>query len=338
MMYLASAPLTEPLSILWAVVSVYGLFRFQQTGSTGALVGAALAALLGTLTRYDGWYLLPFQAAFALLSRPGPLRTRLRDATLFGFIAGAGPVLWLAHNIHRFGNALEFYNGPYSAQTIYAHQLATSGFRYPTDGSFLLSARYYLADLVLVIGVGSVELAVLGLAAWGLDRDEPLRRSPAMLFLVPFVFYVHSMARASIPLYVPSLYPFTYYNLRYGIQMLPALAVFPSFLVSARLLSRARLGVASGLLALLFVHLSLAFSHGASNLPVAREAVLNNPCRSLRQKAVTDFMRSHHIGGRILLGLGKWPCLLPELVIPFHDTVSEANRKIWRELRTKSFG
>jgi len=90
---------------------------------------------------------------------------------LFSVIAGSGPALWVLHNTLRFGNPIEFYNGPYSAQAIYAHQLATTGFRYPTEGSWLLSARYYVEDLKLVIGAWPLELAVLGLVAiWPFTR------------------------------------------------------------------------------------------------------------------------------------------------------------------------
>ena len=152
MLYLACTPLTEPLTILWAVLTAYGVFRFRESGGMPALVAAGLAAFFGTLTRYDGWYLLPFAALYVFCARRESFRDRLRHTVLFSAIAGFGPVLWVIHNAVRFGNPLEFLNGPYSAQAIYAEQVARTGFRYPTDGSFLLSARYYLADLALVIG------------------------------------------------------------------------------------------------------------------------------------------------------------------------------------------
>ncbi|MBI1984355.1 MAG: hypothetical protein HYS61_09170, partial [Acidobacteria bacterium] len=201
MLYLASTPLTETLAILWAVLVVYGLFRYQQSGGVLSLVGSAAAAFFGTLTRYDGWFLLPFAALFVLLGRSDPWRTRTFRALIFSTIAGAGPVLWLLHNAYRFGNALEFYNGPFSAQAIYARQLATTAFRYPTEGSLLLSARYFVADLELVIGVWLLVLALFGFIAWIADRDNRARRAAALLFLVPLPFYVYSMAYAAIPLY-----------------------------------------------------------------------------------------------------------------------------------------
>ena len=83
MAYLASAPLTEPLTLMWTVLVVFGLFRFQQSGKGGALIGAALAAFFGTLTRYDGWYLLPFAAAFVFWARTENWRLRFRRAAIF---------------------------------------------------------------------------------------------------------------------------------------------------------------------------------------------------------------------------------------------------------------
>src|SRR6266699_401300 len=104
MAYLASAPLTEPLALMWAVLVVFGLFRFQQAGKTGVLIGTALAAFFGTLTRYDGWFLLPFAAAFVFWARSGPWRIRFRPALIFSLIAGIGPFLWLLHGAYRYGN------------------------------------------------------------------------------------------------------------------------------------------------------------------------------------------------------------------------------------------
>jgi hypothetical protein len=332
MMYLASTPLTEPLTLLWAVLTVYGLFCFGQSGSKPALLGSAAAAFLGTLTRYDGWFLLPFAGLFVFMARREGVKDRLRHVFIFSIIAGAGPVLWLIHNAFRFGNPLEFYNGVFSAQAIYARQIATTGFHYPTDGSLLISARYYLADLALVIGPWPLELAVLGLAVWALEARERARRSAALLFLVPFIFYVQSMAHAAVALYVPTLFPNTYYNLRYGIEMLPAVAIFPSFLITAKTPPRLRAALIGVIMFVVLGQYTFAISHGIEALPVVRESIQNTPCKSPQQQAVIHFLREHYDGGRILVALGKWPCVMPAIGIPFHNTISEANRRIWKQL------
>lgn len=333
MLYTATTPLTEPLAIFWAILVVYGLFRFQQSGSIGALIGTALAAFCGTLTRYDGWYLLPFAALFVLLCRPRNWKDRAGQTLLFSLIAGAGPLLWLLHNAHRFHNPLQFYNGPYSAKAIYAHQLATTAFRYPTDGSLWLSAHYYLEDLKLVFGSWMLILATLGLVVWILHGALRGRRAAALLFLVPLLFYTQSLAYGSVPLYVPTLFPHTYYNLRYGLEMAPALAIFPGFLI-ADALPRSRRRVILAIVCAILAGQAIAMGrHGARNLAVVREGVLNTPCKSEAEQSVIRFLRSHYDGQPVLLAAGKWPCLMPQTGIPYRHTITEVNRTYWQQLR-----
>jgi hypothetical protein len=331
-LYLASTPLTEPLALFWAVLLVYALFRYRENGRLRALLGAATAALMGTLTRYEMWYVLPFAAFYVLLARREPWKARFGRVLLFSLVAGTGPVLWVLHNAHRYGNPWAFFNGPYSAQAIYAHQLATLAFRYPTDGHLILSARYYLEDLKLVFGIWPLELAVLGLVAWTMNRSFWSRGAAAFLFLAPFPFYIHALAYAYLPLYVPTLYPFTYYNLRYGAAMAPVLALFPAFLLPPSLPRRWRYGLLVAFVLLLAWQCRSLLARGPSELAVAKEGILNTPCRSPRQQAVISFLRRHYDGGRLLMAAGKWPCVMQELGIPYRNTISEANRSYWRKL------
>jgi hypothetical protein len=335
MLYLASTPLTEPVAILWSVLVAYCLFRFQVGGHIGALLAAAFAAFLGTLTRYDGWFLLPFAALFVLLARREYWQVRLRHTLIFSAIAGAGPVLWLLHNAYRYGNAWEFYNGRGSTQDQYAHQLATTAFRYPTDGSLLAAARYYLTDLDLVVGLWPLLLAMLGLVAWAADRRERPRRSAALLLLVPFPFYLHALAYAAVPLYVPTLFPHTYFNLRLGLEMLPAVALLPSFLLLPNFSRRLRSVLLAILLCVVVGQALSTAAHGAGELAVAKEGVTNTPCRSQKQQAVIHLLREKYDGQTILAAAGRWPCVMPQVMIPFRKTLSEANREYWTRLRSE---
>lgn len=335
MLYLASTPLTEPLAILWMVLTVYALFRYREGGRLRALVGAGVAAFCGTLTRYDGWALLPFEALFVLLARPQAWRGRIRHTALFSLIAGAGPILWLLHNDYRFGNALEFYNGPGSTQAQYAHQLATTAFRYPTDGSVQVAARYFLEDLRLVIGVWPLVLALLGLIVWAVEGRERSRRAAALLFLVPLAFNIQGIAHAAVPLYVPTLFPNTYYNLRLGVELLPAAAILLSFLLPANLPRRWRWTLLAILLAVFLGQAIQTASSGAAELVVVKEGVVNTPCRSKRQQAVIRILREKYDGQNLLMTAGKWPCVMIEVGIPFRKTLSVGNRTYQDQLRSQ---
>ncbi|HMD83497.1 MAG TPA: glycosyltransferase family 39 protein [Terriglobia bacterium] len=334
-LYLASTPLTEPLALLWAVLVAYALFRYSQSGSWKSLAGAAVAAFMGTLTRYEGWNVLPFATLLILLIHPYPWRQRFVRAAFFTAVAGTGPLLWLIHNAHRFQNPLEFYNGLGSAKDIYAHQVATTAFLYPTDGSLLLSARYYLEDLKLVIGIWALELAVLGLVAWGVSWRESRRGAVAVLLIVPLPFYIQAMAYAAVPLYVPTLFPNTYYNLRYGVEMIAAVALFPSFVFPPLLGKRLRLALLIIFLALLGRQFAVLTAAGPRELPVVKEGILNTPCRAQRQRAIIEFLRGRYDGGRILVAVGKWPCVMPEVGIYFRNTLTNQSRRFWAQMHTE---
>ncbi|MGD0221398.1 MAG: glycosyltransferase family 39 protein [Terriglobia bacterium] len=334
-LYLASTPLTEPLALLWSVLVAYALFRYSLSGSWKSLAGAAAAAFLGTLTRYEGWNVLPFATLLVFLIRPYPWRQRFLRTAFFAGVAGAGPLLWLIHNAYRFKNPIEFYNGPGSAKDIYAHQLATTAFPYPTDGSLLLSTRYYLEDLKLVIGVWALELAVLGLVAWCVSMRESRRGAVAVLFIVPLPFYIQALAHAAVPLYVPTLFPFTHYNLRYGVEMIAAVALFPSFVLSPHLGKKLRLALLIIFLAVLGRQFMVLTAAGPRELLVVKEGIRNNPCRARRQRAIIDFLRAHYDGKRVLVAAGKWPCVMPEARIYFRNTLSNLNRKYWAKMQTE---
>jgi hypothetical protein len=48
----------------------------------------------------------------------------------------------------------------------------------------------------------------------------------AVLLWLPLPFYIYSVAYGSVPIFIPQLWPHSYYNARYGMEMLPALAVY----------------------------------------------------------------------------------------------------------------
>jgi hypothetical protein len=335
LLYLASTPLTEPLALMWSVLLVYALFRYSQSGTRKALVGAALAALGGTLTRYDGWNVLPFACIVVFLLRPFPWRQRALRTACFALISGAGPLLWFVHNAYRYQNPLQFYNGRGSAMDIYAHQLATTAFPYPTDGSLVISARYYVEDLKLVIGIWGLQLAVLGVLAWSVRLRESPRAAVAVLLLVPLPFYVQSMAHAAIPLYVPTLVPYGHYNLRYGIAMMAAVALFPSFLFSPRLGKGLRTAMLVLLIGIWAGQLIQMTSAGTRELQVVQEGIRNSPCRAKNEQAIIEFLREHYDGKRVLVASGKWPCVMPSVNIHFRNTLSNLNRTYWSRLQTE---
>ncbi len=64
----------------------------------------------------------------------------------------------------------------------------------------------------------------------------------SLLLWIALPFYAYSVAYGSVPIFIPQLWPHSYYNARYGMEMLPALALFVCVVcaaVEARLKARA---------------------------------------------------------------------------------------------------
>ena len=79
----------------------------------------------------------------------------------------------------------------------------------------------------LLLGRALLALTLLGtaLAVWRFRRYGIL-----LLLWLPLAFYALSIAYGSVPIYVPVWYPFSYYNVRYGLELLPVFAVFLAIL------------------------------------------------------------------------------------------------------------
>jgi Dolichyl-phosphate-mannose-protein mannosyltransferase len=217
MLYLAAIPMTEAIFFAGVSVQLFALLRFRNNQSMIYLIVAGLASIWASLTRYDGWFLIPFTAlGFLLFAR----QNKTRVVLIFAVLASLAPLYWLAHNWWEAGDALDFYRGPYSAKGIYERGLAEGHPRDPVDHHFAVAARYYLDAGRLCAG-----WPLLLLGAAGIFAAIAKRKYAAILFLaLTPCFYVWSMYSTGQPIHVPNLSPFSYYNTRYALALLPLCA------------------------------------------------------------------------------------------------------------------
>jgi Dolichyl-phosphate-mannose-protein mannosyltransferase len=217
-LYMGSIPMSEAVFLASLFALLYFTVRFRETRGWGAVLGASLAALCGTLTRYEAWFLLPFVALYLVISAR---RKRIAALIIFCLIAALGPALWLAHNRWYYGDPLYFYRGPYSA-------MALQGTRpYPGRGDWRLAAQYFLMageavagwPALFLLGAGTL-LAFARRVVW-----------PVLLLALPPVFYVWAIHSSGVPIFVPALWPHTFYNTRYGLAFLPLVALGAAALV-----------------------------------------------------------------------------------------------------------
>ena len=179
------------------------------------------------------------------------IRTPHRAAVVkFILIAASAPLLWLAYNGIVYRNPLEFANGPYSAKAIERRtQNAGNVLDIPAVAILLLAGMYFLKSAEVNVAENELSAAYLDSARW--LAGVCLRRSlavrtvnpsarplpialPPLLFLLdpdPFLRAVGGLWRRS-DLRSAHGGRFTHYNVRYGLQLLPAFAVALAILVS----------------------------------------------------------------------------------------------------------
>lgn len=320
LLYLQSTPMTEPVSLAALMALLYFSAQFAETQSVSAVVGAGLAGLAASLTRYEGWFVIPFAASFFLITAR---RRKLATALLFAGIASLGPLFWLAHNGFVYSNPLEFFNGDYSAKSIYQRTLAQSLAPYPGDHDWRKAWLFFRADARLCAGWGAVLIAAPGFIAAIWKRVFwPI----GFAALVP-AFYLWSMHSGGTPIYVPQLWFGSYYNTRYGLAALPLLAIAGGCLVLIAT-SRLRPYLAAAIVAVAVLPWSI---HPRPDDWICwKEAQVNSEARRAWTKQAAGFLaKNYQTGQGILAGFGDLTGIFREAGIPLKDTLHQGNVLEW---------
>jgi hypothetical protein len=302
-LYLGSIPMTEPVFFAALFALLYFTVRFAETSGWGALAGAGIAACAGTLTRYEAWVILPFAAAYILLT--GGAR-RWRAAVVFCVIAGAGPMLWFWHNWWYFEDPLYFYRGPWSALAIQGN------LPYPGKGDWRMATHYFFAAGRLVAGLPALGIGALGTVV-ALTRRVIW---PVLFLLIPPFFYVWSIHSSATPIHVPNLEPHGWYNIRYAMAFLPLIAL------GAGALARFGRMAAAGVVV---VTLAPFVIHPAEHSITWQEAEVNSRGRREWTAQAVEFLRSAagpHETFFTGYGLNS---IYRTLGIPLRDTLSGDN-------------
>ena len=311
MLYLQSIPMTEALFAASLAALLWATIWFRSTQSMWAVVAAAMALNAASLTRYDGWFLIPFVALYFLI-----IARRKSHALVFAVLAVLGPLAWLAHNQYYYSNALEFYSGEGSAKAIYAGELAAGGDRYPGDHNWRLAIEYYFAAITLTQSWTLVVLAGAGAAAALVKKIW----WPLILLALPPAFYVWSIHSSGTPLFVPTLWPFSWYNTRYALAALP-LAAFAAAGVVALLPAKLRAAAVGVLLV----------AGALAGTPICwKESSVNSVARRAWTQQAAAYLAGHYQSGDgIIYSFGDLTGVLREAGIPLREGLHQGNRPSW---------
>ena len=313
-LYLQAIPMTE--AVFWATLTalLYFTIRFRKAGGWGSAAGAGIACCLGTLTRYEAWFLIPFVAAYLVFSAK---RRKLAVAAVFILLASLGPAYWLAHNWWLSGDPLEFYRGPYSAIAI------QGAAPYPGRGNWRLAGLYYGTAAELGAGFGLWWMGLAGIGATLAKRAF----WPVALLALPGVFYVWSMHSAASPIFVPTLWPNTFYNTRYGLAVLPLLAVGSAGVVAVL---PGRKQAAAAVLVVAVGAIFWALHPNPENWITWKESQVNSEGRREWVRQAAGFLQPRYVkGAGIFSASGDFRAVYRECGIPLRESFTVDNGLPW---------
>ena len=320
LLYLQATPMTEPVFLAAFMALLYFTVLFHQTQSFAAVLGAAFASCAASLARYEGWFVIPFVAVYFLVAAR---KKRFAAALLFSSIAVLAPLYWFAHNWWLYSNPLEFYNGPYSAMSIYRRALAQNMAPYRGDHNWPMAALYYLTALRLCASLTAILIAIAGLAGVILKRVF----WPVLFAALPPLFYVWSMHSGSTPIFVPTLWPFSYYNTRYALAALPLLAIAGGCLVLL-LPQRWRPWIATAILIAAAVPWVIHRQPG--DWVTWKESQRNSIARrAWTQKAAASLAASYRPGTGIITSFSELTGILREAGIPLREALYNGDEPAW---------
>jgi hypothetical protein len=316
LLYLASIPMTEVVFFAGLSAQLFALLRFRRTQNERLILLAAFASIWSSLTRYDGWFLIPFVAiGFWLFAKPG---RRLRSALIFGTLASLAPVYWIAHNQWATGDPLSFYHGPYSAKAIYERGLAAGQPRDPGDHHWRLAVLYYFTAGRFCTGWPLLLIGIAGTLVAVVKRSY----APVLFLLLTPCFYIWSMHSSGNPIHIPNLWPFSYYNTRYGIAVLP-LCAFGAGAIAAAIPGRWR--HAAVVLPALAVAPWLIHPSVQNWICWKESEVNSNSRRFWIKEAAQFFVRNYRTGDGILYAEGDIPGILCRNRTSLSETLNQGN-------------
>jgi hypothetical protein len=341
LIYLSVTAMTEPLFLALVIWGTLQLLEFGLALRAGEakravrrLAWLTLLLVAAVYTRYDGWIFAAavWCIALAVLLRSEMKASAVRNAFIvFTVLLAAAPLGWLAYNAHYFHDPLDFIRGPYSAAAIERRTSPPGADHYRGWHSPLWALLFYTRAAQIDAAAGESGFLVMALAfagLWAAFKTKLDGRAELALLWFPLPFYVYSVAYGSVPIFIPQLWPHSYYNSRYGMEMLPAFAlcVCAALAWAQRrwLAENINAAMALWIVALAAVLLNCGVLFYEKPL-VLREAIQNSSTRIPMEAGITRALMEMPPGSPVLMYVSDHPGAVEAAGLPLKQIINESD-------------
>lgn len=334
-LYLQSTAMTEIILLFTMTLGCYYLLVWHMDNTLLDLIKSAFWIMLATLVRYDGWFLLGF-AGLLVIRQVWANHTHGEDwkilwnkiegtAIVFATLAALGVLGWFIWNLLIFGDALYFAFGPFSAR---AQQLVMEAAgALPTKHNLLLSIQVYLfAFLYNTYTYPALIACIGGIVLW---KDQNISR-PAkfgtLALLSPLLFNVLALYLGFSVIYVQGISGDTWFNIRYGVMLMPTIAICIGYLIHRA--HAFRLLLIGSLIFVLF------FSFANGDAVAIDDARVGSSQKNVSE--VSGYLRQHamHEKGFILISAASHDAIIFSSGLPMKKFIHEGTGAYWERATT----
>jgi hypothetical protein len=147
------------------------------------------------------------------------------------------------------------------------------------------------------------------------------------LLWTPLPFYVLCIAWGSVPIYHPEWWPFSYYNVRYGLQLLPAVAVFAA--LGCEFLTNffpSRYVIAAATLVIAISYYSVWHA-----TPIClREPQVNGKDRMALDRQLAETLKTFPPSATFMMNCGAHPGATQMAGLPLRRVLCESSDRLWK--------
>lgn len=338
-LYLYTTALTEPVLLMAMTASGYFLLRWSKRESHRDLLIAGVLAAVAIGSRFDGWFFFlvcaPAVAFIVYFRWRDPVRTEGVTLAFMAFPLYA-MFLWFFYNWLIWGNPLQFNEGQDSAAGMNGTLIDLLSVS--TRHHLLLSALTYNWCVLDNLGVLVTVTAAAGLAAYLATTRLRPDSLVTYTFLSAAPFNIISLSLGQTLILIPQLRPSGYFNVRYGILLLPAAAIFTAYLADF-FAHYVRRSVVISVMALALI------GQGALWIPGWPSSVItiadglhgvsggySGTAQGMRDSMpAARYFRAHYHGGGALAFTGNYPWFFPQAGIDFRQYIDIYNGPLWTQ-------
>lgn len=350
-LYMQSTPMTELLLFACMLGMVYFLQRWIQTEEYKYLIYSGMAALLGSLSRYEAWVLFaallvvmflagwrkrygqPLNMLRGLIWKRYRQENRLGGSFLtFLFIGGLGILGWIAWDGLLLGNPLYFQDGQYAKPSLWV------GSADKAVGHLSVALRTYLFAMTDNLHLVIVVLMLVGLLVILVKERLSLKSLPTLALFVLFPFYVYAIYKGQRPLHVTQIEHFKdasddLYNVRFGLLMILPAAILIGYLTAQfnwRRIGKILIALSCTAVAAVALVVTVKSFRSNGGIITEEESVLYlHQGYTDQSNATSRYLRHNYNGGLVLMQSFGNDLVLFKAQVPLKNNIYEGNYRLW---------